>query len=101
MQIKRPWFACLAVVFAFLSAYGAEQTLDRKRSAGAPTSDLPVDSSAERGLVGYWKLKGDCRDYSGQGNHGVNHGVDFDSAAFDGISAYVEVPSSASLKFGT
>jgi hypothetical protein len=52
-------------------------------------------------LVGYWKLQGDCRDYSGHNNHGVNHGVNLDSGAFDGISAYVEVPSSASLRLGT
>jgi hypothetical protein len=31
----------------------------------------------------------------------VNHGVNLDSGVFDGIGAYVEVPSSASLKLGT
>src|SRR5262245_46124086 len=55
----------------------------------------------EPGLVGYWKLKGDCRDYSGLANHGVNHGVNLAEGAFDGISAYIDVPASASLKFGT
>ena len=30
------------------------------------------------GLVGHWTLRGDCRDCSGQGNHGVNHGVKLD-----------------------
>ena len=34
--------------------------------------------AAEPGLVGHWKLQGDCRDYSGNGNDGVNHGVDLD-----------------------
>ncbi len=53
------------------------------------------------GLIGYWKLQGDCRDYSGQGNHGVNHGVNLDSGTFDGISAYIEVPGGRSLKLGT
>ena len=57
--------------------------------------------AAEPGLVGHWKLQGDCRDYSGHGNHGVNHGVDLDSGAFDGTSAYIEVPASDSLKLGT
>lgn len=57
--------------------------------------------SEEPGLVGYWKLDGDCRDYSGHGNHGVNHGVDLDRGVFNGISAFVEVPSHSSLRFGT
>ena len=26
--------------------------------------------AAEPGLVGYWKLRGDSKDYSGQGRHG-------------------------------
>lgn len=56
---------------------------------------------AESGLVGYWKLQGDCRDYSGHNNNGINHGVNLQNGAFDGISAYVEVPSSPSLKFAT
>jgi hypothetical protein len=55
---------------------------------------------AEPGLVGHWKLQGDCRDYSGQGNHGVNHGVDLDHGAFDGASTYIEVPASDSLRVG-
>jgi hypothetical protein len=55
---------------------------------------------AESGLVGHWKLKGDCQDSSGHGNHGVNHGVDLEHGAFDGAQAYIEVPASDSLKFG-
>ena len=55
---------------------------------------------AEPGLVGHWKLRGDCRDSSGRGNHGVNHGVDLESSKFDGRSAYVEVPASPSLDLG-
>jgi hypothetical protein len=57
--------------------------------------------SAETGLVGHWKLQGDCRDYSGHENHGVNHGVDLDSGTFDGANAYIGVPTSESLKLGT
>jgi hypothetical protein len=56
---------------------------------------------AEPGLVGHWKLRGDCRDYSGHENHGVNHGVDLETGAFDGGSAYIGVPASDSLKLGT
>src|SRR6476646_6899337 len=55
---------------------------------------------AELGLVGLWKLQGDCRDYSGQGNHGVNHGVDLEHGAFDGVKSFIEVPASDSLKLG-
>jgi hypothetical protein len=51
-------------------------------------------------LIGHWKLVGDCRDYSGQNNHGVNHGVDLAHGAFDGEHAYVEVPAAKSLTLG-
>ena len=34
-----------------------------------------VSMAADDGLVGHWKLTGDCQDSSGRGNHGVNHGV--------------------------
>ncbi|HXJ61174.1 MAG TPA: LamG domain-containing protein [Verrucomicrobiae bacterium] len=54
----------------------------------------------EPGLVGYWTLRGDCQDHSGQGHHGVNHGVDLEHGQFDGIAAHIEVPSAVSFKFG-
>jgi hypothetical protein len=53
------------------------------------------------GLVGHWPLRGDCQDHSGRGNHGVNHGVALGDGTFDGVSAYLEVPASDSLSFGT
>jgi hypothetical protein len=56
---------------------------------------------AEPGLVGHWKLRGDCRDYSGHENHGVNHGVDLETGTFDGVGTYIEVPNSKSLQLGT
>ncbi|OHB83035.1 MAG: hypothetical protein A2V98_12575 [Planctomycetes bacterium RBG_16_64_12] len=58
----------------------------------------------ETGLIGHWKLAGDCRDSSPQENHGINHGVDLDDpdgARFDGIADYVEVPDSQSLRLAT
>jgi hypothetical protein len=58
-------------------------------------------SQQEPGLIGYWKLRGDSRDHSGNGNHGINHGVDLDSGTFNGAGAYMKVPSSPSLKLGT
>lgn len=65
------------------------------------TGWLPAATKcAEPALVGYWKLHGDCRDYSGQGNHGINHGVNLDDGAFDGKSTYIEVPPSATLQLG-
>jgi len=57
-------------------------------------------TSAEQGLVGHWKLPGDSLDYSGQRNNAVNHGVNLDSAEFNGNSAYLEVPNSSSLRLG-
>jgi hypothetical protein len=61
---------------------------------------IPLASaqSADRSLVGHWKLRGDCRDHSGSGNHGVNHGVELETGVFDGMGAYIEVPSSDSLR---
>lgn len=63
------------------------------------------------GLIGYWKLRGDTKDYSGNDNHGVNHGADLASpdpsgkpngaARFDGRGAWIEVAPSKSLRFGT
>jgi len=69
------------------SAWGAENQSDNQ-------------SSAERGLLGCWKLIGDCRDHSGNGNHGVNHGVDLKTGSFNGRGAYIEVPASDSLELG-
>jgi len=59
--------------------------------------------AGDAGLVGYWKLEGDCADYSGLGNHGLNHGVvlkEGKAARFDGLGSYVEVPASATLQLG-
>ena len=60
-----------------------------------------IATAAENRLVGHWKLQGDCRDYSGNENHGVNHGVDLKRGAFDGVSSFIEVPAQDSLKLGT
>lgn len=54
-------------------------------------------------LVGFWKLAGDCSDYSGSGLHGINKGavLDKDGALFDGREALIEVPHSSPLDFGS
>jgi hypothetical protein len=57
-------------------------------------------SASEPGLIGYWKLRGDCLDSSGLGNNGVNHGVDLKEGKFSGRGEYIEVPNSPSLQLG-
>jgi hypothetical protein len=64
----------------------------------------------DTGLVGYWKLAEDCIDYSGTGNHGISHNIDFTAAGpqgtprgaarFNGRNSYIEVPDNPSLHFG-
>lgn len=61
---------------------------------------LGVIRAAEDGLIGYWKLEGDCQDYSGRQNHGSNHRVDLSASSFNGRDAYVEVASAKSLQLG-
>src|SRR5678816_1421535 len=61
MMMKRVLLAGLFAVCASLVGYGAERTLEKQ----------PGAADNEKGLIGYWKLKGDCRDYSGHGNHGA------------------------------
>lgn len=91
--MRRSLWVCVGTLLVLLGGRGAERSFGEAPAAGA-------DDGNERGLVGYWTLRGDCRDHSGRGNHGVNHGVDLDSGVFDGLGAYVEVPASDSLKFG-
>src|SRR5262245_32803492 len=98
--MNRLLYACLAVVawsFAGHSS-GGSCCQARFEACARATRD---DSAIDRGLVGHWKLRGDCRDYTGLGNHGENHGVDLASSTFDGIRAHIEVPASDTLKFGT
>jgi hypothetical protein len=56
---------------------------------------------ADNWLIGYWKLQGDCLDYSGAGNDGRNHHVDLAAGEFSGLDSYIEVPDSESLDLGT
>jgi hypothetical protein len=70
----------------------------------------PLARGEERALLGHWRLAGDVRDSSGQGNHGTNHGADLaapgpdgrpnGAARFDGRRAYIEVPCAKSLALG-
>jgi hypothetical protein len=55
----------------------------------------------EKGLVGHWKLQGDSKDSSGQGRDATNHNVNLKTDEFNGRDAYLEVPDSPALNFGT
>ena len=64
----------------------------------------PMLLPAEDKLVGDWRLEGNAEDRSPFQNHGVNHEVTLQAgqpAAFDGGTAYLEVPDSKSLSLGT
>ena len=62
------------------------------------------------GLIGHWKLAGDVKDYSAQGNHGNDRGVDLkaigvdgkagSAAGFDGRRSRIEIANSESLQLG-
>ncbi len=65
---------------------------------------------ADAGLVGHWPLAGDCKDHSGRGNDGVNHGADLTAkgpggqakgaARFDGRDDWIEVKPGPALALG-
>lgn len=63
---------------------------------------VPHTANADEGLIAHWKLTADVRDSAGH-HHAVNHGVQItdDGAFFDGRGAWLEVPRSAKLRFGT
>jgi hypothetical protein len=51
-------------------------------------------------LAGHWPLRGDARDHSGHGNHGVVHGAGPAEGLFDGRGGHIEVPPGDSLNLG-
>lgn len=68
-----------------------------------------INAGAETGLVAFWELAENARDYSGHARHAENHGVIFDTSApdgrpaarFDGRAAHLEVPPSLAPRLGT
>src|SRR5688500_12263110 len=64
------------------------------------TLSTALATAEDNGLVAYWKLKGDCSDYSGHGHDAVNHGVDLKTSSFGGREAYIEAPDAPELHFG-
>ena len=89
------------ISFAALAAVTCWSQEPQGVATAPPSVAACGEGNAETGLVGHWKLQGDCRDYSGQGNDGINHGVNLESGLFDGTGAYIEIPSRASLNLGT
>lgn len=78
---------------------------------GSPVSaaERLMPTEAE-GLMGHCKLCGDCKDYSGKGNHGTGRNVTFgegpDGSArgavvLNGRDSSIEVPDAESLRLGT
>ena len=82
-----PWFSALLVL--------------------ANPREAPAASGSTRNLLAHWELATDCRDSSGKGNHGTNHGAEFrrhedrPAARFDGRRSWIEVSASDSLRLGT
>lgn len=99
--MKQSRLISVVVLVASLIAGSPKRTFAEPLDVVSGGGTTPGERSQEPGLVGYWKLHGDCRDSSGHNNHGVNRGVNLDGGVFDGVSAYVEVPMSDSLKLGT
>jgi hypothetical protein len=75
---------------------------------GLPSS-ASENSKASNGLIGHWKLQGDCRDSSGKENHGTARNMTFTAgpggeaqgaAAFNGRDGWIDVPDAESLHFG-
>ena len=58
----------------------------------------------EKRLIGRWKMDGDTKDASGNGNHGSNHGADLttsgQAARFDGRDDFITVNSAKLLNVG-
>jgi hypothetical protein len=63
-------------------------------------AQLGVSRAADDGLIAYWKLQGDCQDYSGKQNHGHNHHVDLTASRFNGRDSYIEVSNTKGLQPG-
>jgi len=67
-------------------------------AAAAHADEKPA---GDPGLIGHWKLRGDCLDSSGLGNDGHNHGADLATGTFSGQGQFIEVPHAPSLLLGT
>ena len=98
--MRKTALVCLITLSVTLILFGFDWSTAIQQTVRADSGGDVVAGPLEQGLIGHWKLRGDCRDHSGQNNHGTNHGVDLVSGKFDGIGGYIEVPHSESLKLG-
>src|SRR4051794_1978263 len=57
-------------------------------------------SRADDGLIGYWKLQGDCQDYSSSKNDGRARNVDLSTSSFNGRDSAIEVDGAESAQIG-
>ncbi len=82
------------------------QEITNLYTSTVPVSCLPAYVPTS-GLVGYWPFCGNANDESGNGNNGANNGAtlttdrngNVNSAySFDGLSNFIEIPSSSSLQ---
>jgi hypothetical protein len=79
-------------------------------SVGGSSSKEKATGASNRGLAGHWRLGSNLQDSSGQGNDGINHGVQLEAEGrngkrggathFDGRTQFIEVPDSDSLRLG-
>lgn len=99
MPLRLPHLTLSAIVLLCAAAISSGQSHERADTSSAATAG--DEGKLNAGLVGHWKLQGDCRDYSGLENHGVNHGADLETGVFSGAGAYIEIPSHPSLHLGT
>src|SRR4051812_12584272 len=57
-------------------------------------------SRTDDGLIGYWKLQGECRDYSSAKNDGRARNVDLSTSSFNGRDSSVDVDGAKSAQIG-
>jgi len=80
------------------NAYGSTNSANAILTVTSPPCTPPPS-----GLVSWWRGEGDCLDAAGTNNGTLSVGASFASGevgqafSFDGVSGYVEVPSSSSL----
>ncbi len=71
---------------------------------------LPVNALGDDGLIAHWPLAENGQDVSGNDLHATAHGVEFTAigpsgapktaAAFDGLGAFLEIPTNDRLRLG-
>lgn len=82
-----------------------EGVIDNIVVKGEPDPEA-TEYNIKDGLIAYWPFDNNANDYSGNNNHGVNHGAVLTSGKvnnaydFEAEGAYISVPQSNTLKTG-